>query len=110
MATIASGFEVSERTVREWLGRYDKDGAARLENRSSRPTSMASRAGRPWRASIERMQREYRLTGKEQVEKLSMARSTVDGGLTGLGISRVAAPEPKTPVYRYQDKRPRELL
>ena len=39
-----------------------------------------------------------------------MARSTVAGWLTRLGIGRLAALEPKAPVRRYQCDRPGKLL
>jgi transposase InsO family protein len=39
-----------------------------------------------------------------------MARSTVAGWLTRLGLGRLAALEPKAPVRRYQRDRPGELL
>jgi transposase InsO family protein len=110
LATVAAGFGISERTARKWLGRYDKEGSAGLENRSSRPRAVANRTGEPWLASIERLRREYRLTGEEIAEKLSMARSTVAGWLTRFGIGRLAALEPKAPVRRYQRERPGELL
>jgi len=38
-----------------------------------------------------------------------MARSTVAGWLTRLGLGRLAALEPKAPVRRYQRERPGEL-
>jgi transposase InsO family protein len=110
LAAVAAGFGISERTARKWLGRYDKEGPAGLENRSSRPTTVANRTGEPWLASIERLRREYRLTGEEIAVKLSMARSTVAGWLTRLGLGRLAALEPKAPVHRYQRERPVELL
>jgi transposase InsO family protein len=71
---------------------------------------VANRTGEPLLSSIERLRSEYRLTGEEIVEKLSMARSTAVGSLTRLGIGRLAALEPKVPVRRYQRDRPGELL
>lgn len=110
VAAVAAGFGISERTARKWLERFEKEGPAGLENRSSRPKAIANRTGEPWLVSIARLRREYRLTGEEIVEKLSMARSTVAGWLTRLGLGRLAALEPKAPVRRYQRDRPGELL
>ncbi|WP_442755908.1 helix-turn-helix domain-containing protein [Methylocystis sp. JAN1] len=110
MAVVAAGFAISERTARKWLARFEKEGPAGLENRSSRPSEVANRTGEPWLVSIERLRREYRLTGEEIAEKLSLARSTVAGWLTRLGLGRLAALEPKAPVRRYQRDRPGELL
>ncbi len=110
VAAVAAGFGISERTARKWLERFEKEGPAGLENRSSRPKAIANRTGEPWLVSIARLRREYRLTGEEIAEKLSMARSTVAGWLTRLGLGRLAALEPKAPVRRYQRDRSGELL
>jgi transposase len=110
LGVVADGFAISERTARKWLARFEKEGPAGLENCSSRPKEVANRTGEPWLVSIERLRREYRLTGDEIAEKLSMARSTVAGWLTRLGLGRLAALEPKPPVRRYQRDRPGELL
>jgi hypothetical protein len=56
--------------------------------------------------SVERLRREYRLTGGEILEKLSMARWTVAGSLARLGLGRFASLEPKAPDPRYQRERP----
>lgn len=110
LAVVAAGFGISERTARKWLARYRKDGPAGLENRSSRPRTVANRTGEPWLASIERLRRAYRLTGEEIAEKLSMARSTVAGWLVRFGLGRLASLDPKPPIRRYQRERPGELL
>ena len=110
LAVVAAGFGISERTARKWLARYRKDGPAGLENRSSRPRTVANRTGEPWLASIERLRRAYRLTGEEIAEKLSMARSTVAGWLARFGLGRLASLDPKPPIRRYQRERPGELL
>jgi transposase InsO family protein len=107
---VAAGFGISERPARKWLCGYDKEGLAGLENRSSRPGTVANRTGEPWLASIERLRREYRMTGEEIAEKLSMASLTVAGWLTSLGRGPLAALEPKAPVRRYQRERLGELL
>ena len=110
LAIVAAGFGISERTARKWLARYRKEGPAGLENRSSRPRTVANRTGEPWLASIERLRRAYRLTGEEIAEKLSMARSTVAGWLARFGLGRLASLDPKPPIRRYQRERPGELL
>lgn len=110
VAVVAAGFGVSEKTARKWVKRFEQEGPAGLENRSSRPRTVANRTAEPWLASIERLRREYRLTGEEIAEKLSMARSTVGGWLTRLRLGRLASLEPTEPVRRYQRERPGELL
>lgn len=81
LATVAAGFGISEKTARKWLGRYDKEGPAGLENRSSRPKAVANRTGAPWLASIERLRREYRLSGEEIADKLETSKNGILGFL-----------------------------
>ena len=110
VAEVAAGFGVSERTARKWLCRWRSEGSAGLENRSSRPRSLDDGASRFWKDAAARLRREYRLTGEEIADKLRMARSTVAGWLTGMGLGRLSAVEPKAPVRRYQRERPGELI
>jgi transposase InsO family protein len=110
VAEVAAGFGISERTARKWLARWRAEGTTGLDNRSSRPKSAVDEASRFWCSTAERLRREYRLTGEEIAEKLALARSTVAGWLTRMGLGRLAAIEPKEPVRRYQRERPGELL
>ena len=107
---VAAGFGINQRTVRKWLSRWRAEGPAGLQNRSSRPRSADDDASLFWRTVVERLRREYRLTGAEIAGKLGMARSTVAGWLTRSGLGRLAAIEPRAPVRRYQRERPGDLL
>ncbi|MGK9236871.1 IS481 family transposase [Inquilinus limosus] len=107
---VAAGFGVSERTARKWLARFRAEGPAGLQNRSARPKTQANQTAEPWIAAIERLRREYRLTGAEIAAKLAMARSTVAAWLLRLGLGRLNALAPKPPVRRYQRERPGERL
>jgi transposase InsO family protein len=110
VAEVAAGFGVSERTARKWLARFRAEGAAGLENRSSRPVSVANRTAEPWIDMMERLRREYRLTAEEIATKLKFARSTVAGWLRRRGLGRLKHLEAPAPVRRYQRQRPGELL
>jgi transposase InsO family protein len=110
VAQVAAGFGVSERTARKWLARYRKEGAAGLENRSSRPKSVANRTLDPWIDLMESLRREYRLTAEEIAAKLHLARSTVAAWLKRRGLGRLKSLEQAAPVRRYQRQRPGELL
>jgi len=109
-ARAAEAFGISERTVRTWLARWRAEGAAGLENRSSRPGTVANRLADPWVAMAARLRRELRLTGAEIAERLRLARSTVAGHLARLGIGRRSALEERPPVVRFERERPGELL
>ena len=110
VAEVAAGFGVSERTARKWLARFRAEGAAGLENRSSRPTSVANRTAEPWIDMMERLRREYRLTAEEIATKLQCARSTVAAWLKRRGLGRLKSLDETAPVRRYQRQRPGELL
>ena len=96
------GFGVSERIARKWLARYRAEGPSGLDNRSSRPRTVANRTGEYWIGAMEMLRREYRLTAEEIAGKLKLARSTVAAWLTWRGLGRLKALEPKEPPRRYQ--------
>jgi transposase len=79
VAAVAARFGISERTARKWLERFEKEGPPGLENRSSRPKPVANHTCAPRLVSIERLRREYRLTGEEIAEKLSIVDGSFDG-------------------------------
>jgi transposase InsO family protein len=110
LVEVAAGFGVSERTARKWLARFKAQGAAGLENRSSRPRSVANRTAEPWIDMMESLRREYRLTAEEIAAKLQCARSTVAGWLKRRGLGRLKQLDGPAPVVRYQRQRPGELL
>jgi transposase InsO family protein len=110
VAEVAAGFGVSERTARKWLARFRSEGAAGLENRSSRPALVANRTLEPWIDMMERLRREYRLTAEEIATKLKFARSTVASWLKRRGLGRLKSLDEPAPVRRYQRQRPGELL
>jgi transposase len=47
VAAAAAAFEVSVRTVRKWLGRFRREGAVGLQNRSSAPHLVANKLPTP---------------------------------------------------------------
>ncbi|KFG69566.1 IS481 family transposase [Microvirga sp. BSC39] len=107
---VARGFGISERTARKWLARYRAEGTSGLENRSSRPRTVATRAAEYWFGVIEHLRREYRHTAEAIAGKLKLARSTVAAWLTRRGLGRLTALEPKEPPMRYQRQHPGELI
>jgi transposase len=83
---VARGFGISERTARKWLARFRAEGLSGLNNRSSRPRTVANRTAEYWIGVIEMLRREYRLTAEEIAGKLDLARSTVAAWLTRRGL------------------------
>src|SRR5215210_6130658 len=110
VADVAAGFGVSERTARKWLARFRAEGAAGLENRSSRPASVANRTAEPWIEMMERLRREYRLSAEAIATQLQCARSTIAAWLKRRGLGRLKNLDEPAPVRRYQRQRPGELI
>jgi transposase InsO family protein len=107
---VAAGFGISARRAREWLKRFRMEGPAGLENRSSRPRRIANQLAESGVAMIAQLRREHRLTGEAIAAALRLARSTVAGWLTRLGLGRLASLTEIEPARRYQRERPGELL
>ena len=97
---IAGQFGVSVRTVRKWIARWRAEGTAGLENRSSRPRTVTTRLPEAAVAAIEYLRRQFRMSADTIAGKLDLARSTVAGWLTRLGLGRLQALEPSEPPRR----------
>ena len=73
---VAQSLGISERTVYKWLARYQAQGRAGLEDRSSRPARIARQTPRRVREAIYRLRRR-RMVAAEIAARLGLARSTV---------------------------------
>lgn len=94
---------VSERTAREWLGRYRR--GAPMTDRSSAPHRCPHALPAERLGEIEQLRRQ-RLTGPQIAARLGMARSTVGAILQRLGLGRLAALDPKPPSSATSEKGP----
>lgn len=109
VSAVALAFGISERTVYKWLARYRAEGAAGLQDRSSRAHRRAHALPAVWLALI-RLLRQGRLVAEEIAAQLPMARSTVSAVLTRLGLARLSYLNPPPPAHRYEWNRPGEML
>jgi transcriptional regulator with XRE-family HTH domain len=105
-AAMAAG--VSERTARGWRDRSRAEGAEGLLDRSSAPLSASSRSPEDRIAAIAALRR-LRFTGAEIAELLGMARSTVSGILTRIGMGKLGRGGLEPP-QRYERDRPGGLI
>jgi Homeodomain-like domain len=105
-AAAAAG--VSDRTARKWRHRHRLEGPAGLLGRSSAPLSVPSRTPEDRIEAIAALRR-LRFTGGEIAELLGMARSTVSGILTRIGMGRLGRLGLE-PAQRYERERPGELV
>ena len=100
LAAAAEAAGVSVRTVSKWLGRFRREGADGLVDRSSAPERVRA---------IEGLRR-LRMTADEIAECLGMALSTVSRWLQRIGLGKRSRLEPPEPANRYERKRAGELL
>jgi transposase InsO family protein len=106
---VSEAVGVCPRTVRKWVTRYQADGLAGLQDRSSRP----HRLYRPTApAVVDRIEglRRQRLTGQAIAAEVGVSAATVSRILKRLGLNRLSALEPAEPPRRYQRDRPGELI
>ena len=107
-AETAEAFGVSAPTVRKWVARHRADGAAGLEDRSSRPHRSPLITAPPLVTAIEQLRRAHGVPAWRIGRALGLPRSTVSAWIRRLGLQRVRA-VPR-PVQRYEWPRPGDLL
>lgn len=106
---IAEAVGVCPRTVRKWMARYRAEGVAGLCDRSSRPRHLYRPTPQPVVQWIEALRRE-RLCGKAIAAEVGVSPATISRILKRLGLSKLSALEPTTPVRRYEREHPGELI
>jgi transposase InsO family protein len=109
VAAVATSLGVTLRTVRKWRDRHAVEGQAGLRDRSSRPHHSPTRQAAAVTASIEALRRQ-RCSGPAIARQLGRPGSTVGLTLRRLGLSRLAALEPKPAIIRYEREHPGELI
>lgn len=105
----ATSFAVSERTVRKWLVRFQREGMAGLQDRSSRPHHSPQRTAAPIEQEVERLRRE-RLTCIQIAQQTQLSTATVQRILARRGLNRLSRLQPAEPVRRYEHSEPGAML
>jgi transposase InsO family protein len=106
---VAEAAGVCPRTVRKWVARYRREGLAGLYDRSSRPHRLHRPTSQAVVEQVEVLRRQRR-TGKQIAAELHISPATVSRVLTRLGLNRISALEPATPVRRYERQKPGEMI
>jgi transposase InsO family protein len=106
---VAAALGTTPRTVRKWRDRHAAEGDAGLRDRSSRPHHSPARLSAEQHAAIEALRRQ-RLCSPAIARQLGLPVSTVGAALRRLGLSRLAALEPRPPIIRYECEHPGELI
>jgi len=104
---IAAG--VCPRTVRKWVARFEAEGVAGLQDRSSRPRRLNRPTPEAIVAQVEVLRRQ-RWTGQQIAAETGVSPATVSRILKRLGLNRLASLEPAEPVRRYEREKPGELI
>src|ERR1700685_771188 len=107
-APAAHQFNTTPKTVAKWVGRFQAEGVAGLQDRSSRPHSSPSQTTPAQCAGIEGLRRQ-RHTGEQIAVEVGVSPATVSRILRRLGLNRLSALEPAEPVRRYERAPPGEI-
>src|SRR6202042_2763859 len=108
-APAAHQFNTTPKTVAKWVGRFQAEGVAGLQDRSSRPHSSPSQTTPAQCAAIEALRRQ-RHTGKQIAAEVGVSVATVSRVLKRLGLNRLSALEPAEPIRRYERAAPGEIV
>ncbi|MCP1540341.1 IS481-like element ISMex2 family transposase [Methylorubrum extorquens] len=106
---VAERMGVCTKTVRKWVARFEAEGTAGLQDRSSRPRGLYRPTPAETQAAIVALRRQ-RLTGAQIARDLAVSPATVSRVLRRHGLSRIRDLEPPPPVQRYERERPGELI
>jgi transposase-like protein len=106
---VAQAFATTTKTVEKWVDRYQAEGLAGLEDRSSRPRRLRSPTPVETVARIIELRRQ-RFTGKQIAKETGVSRTTVSRRLRAARLSRAKDLEPVAPVVRYERASPGELI
>ncbi len=109
VSEVAAGFGVSERTVRKWVDRFRAEGHEGLLDRSSRPHGSPRRTCSETERQVESLRRQ-RWTCERIADATGLSKATVPRLVARLGLSRLKAMDPVTPVQRYEHASPGDLL
>lgn len=109
VAAAAEAAGVSQRTAYKWLARFDAEGAAGLQDRSSRPHCSPSACQAGEIAAFEQHRRQ-RLPLWRIAQTCGRSLATVSRYMARAGLSRLQSLEPVEPIRRYERAAPGELL
>jgi len=109
LKAAAAAFNVSSRTASKWTRRFQQQGPAGLQDRSSRPHRSPRRTPPHQVQQIEQLRRQ-RFIGRHIAQQTGRSRSTVSRVLRRLGLNRLRDLQPAPPLIRYEYPAPGDLL
>jgi transposase InsO family protein len=105
----AAAFNVSAKTARKWVRRYQAEQRAGLYDRSSRPHHSPRRTSPEVVEQVLNLRRQ-RWTGVRIAQSTALSRPTVSRILRHHQLNRMRDLEPVVPVRRYEHPHPGDLL
>jgi transposase InsO family protein len=109
VAAVAREYPISERTAWKWWRRYQAEGRAGLQDRSSRPHHSPRAHPAAVRRAIGRRRRQ-RWSSLRIARELGLPVSSVVHIQRQLGWARLAPRQPRPPVIRYERRQPGALV
>ncbi len=106
---IAAALGVSPVTVRKWIGRYEAEGMAGLQDRSSRPHRLRGKTGKEQEDAVEALRRQ-RMPFWKIAASVGLSRATAARIGKAKGLSRLSALEPKAQIVRYEKEAPGDMI
>ena len=111
---VAQRFQVDDKTARKWCDRYRAEGAAGLEDRSSRPRHSPNRTPEPLRRRVVELRRHTRRGAGFIAHATGMHASTVHRICVAEGLGRLDRGDrstgPPTKPLRYERETPGEMV
>ena len=109
LGVVARAYGVELKTVKKWVARFEAEGPAGLEDRSSRPKRLREPTPAETVERVVTLRRE-RISGKQIAQETGVSRSTVSRILRAAKLSRARDLDPPAPVIRYEREHPGELI
>jgi len=108
-SALARAYHISRQTLRKWIRRFDTDGVAGLQDRSSRPHRCPHRLKRIACRQIAR-RRAQRWSSCRTASDLQLPIAAVVREHRRLGLATLPRLEPPRPIIRYEWPRAGDLL
>lgn len=103
-------YRVDPKIVGRWVARFQAQGTAGLQDRSSRPLSCPHATPRHVTRRICRQRRKNRLRMDQVARQESVSRATVSRTLRRNDLNRLTDIDPKPPVQRYEHPHPGSMI
>jgi transposase InsO family protein len=108
-AVVAEQLGVDRKTVRKWTRRQQTEGAAGLQDRSSRPARSPAALDAAWKEAVIALRR-LRFTQAQIAKVLELSTSRTQRVVASGGLGKLSALEPPLPDNRYERPQPGELV